>query len=107
MERLAVAARLKPGTEGQAERLIAAGPPFDPAARGFTRHNVFLSESAVVFVFEAPEVDRLVDDLLDRQFAHPLLMEALESWQPLIDGQPEVASEKFFWEESPPAAKGG
>jgi hypothetical protein len=101
VERLAVIAQLKPGTEVQAEELIAAGPPFDPAASGFARHSVFLSANAVVFVFEGREVEWLVDDLVDGQHLHPLVEQALEDWQPLIHGRPEMAREKFFWQHMP------
>ena len=101
MERLAVVARLKPGTEAEATELVAAGPPVDLASRGFTRHSVFRSKSAVVFVFEAHEVEWLVDDLLEEQFRHPVLAAALEAWQALIEGQPQVAPEQFFWRGAP------
>jgi len=107
VERLAVIARLKAGTQRQAEELIAAGPPFDPAAAGFVRHSVFLAPNTVIFVFEAHEVEWLVDDLVDAQFFHPLLAEALAVWQPLIEGQPQLARERFSWQHSPDAGEGG
>ena len=107
MERLAVIARLAAGTQSQAEELIAAGPPFDPAEAGFVRHSVFLGQSTVVFVFEAHEVEWLVDDLVDAQFFHHLLAEALGAWRPLIDGQPQLARERFFWENTSEAAEAG
>ncbi|HZQ03800.1 MAG TPA: hypothetical protein VFA88_07255 [Gaiellaceae bacterium] len=107
MERLAVIARLKPATEAEAEELIAAGPPFDPAAAGFLRHSVFLAPSAVIFVFEAAEVEWRVDDLVDAQFFHPLLAQALAAWQPLIEGQPQLARERFFWQRGAAAGEGG
>ena len=98
MERLALIARLKPGSEGSAEALIGEGPPFDPEESGFSRHLVFLSATEVVFVFEGHEVEWMLDDLVEGQFLHPLLTDALEQWRPLIDGQPRIAREKFFWE---------
>ena len=103
MERLALIARLKPGTEAQAEELIAKGPPFEPKDSGFVRHCVFLSTGEVVFVFEAHEVKWLVDGLLEGQFLHHLLSDALEAWRPLIEGEPQIAREKFFWELGPQA----
>ena len=42
MERIAVIAQLRPGTEEQAKQLLAAGPPFDPASLGLTSHDVYL-----------------------------------------------------------------
>jgi hypothetical protein len=101
LERLALIARLQSGSEGRAEELIAAGPPFDPRGSGFTRHSVFLSATEVVFVFEAHEVEWMVDDLVEGQFLHPSLADALEEWRPLVEGRPRIAREKFFWERAP------
>jgi hypothetical protein len=97
MERLALIARLKPGTEVQAEELIAQGPPFDPKEVGFERHGVYLSATEVVFVFEAHEVERLVDALIADPFQW-MVTEAFSKWNALADGQPRIAREKFFWE---------
>jgi hypothetical protein len=101
LERLTLIARLKPGCEVRAEELIAQGPPFDPEASGFVRHSVFLSATEVVFVFEGHEVEWMVDDLVEGQFLHPSLADALEEWRPLLDGRPRIAREKFFWERAP------
>lgn len=97
MERLALIARLKPGTEPRAEQLIAKGPPFDPQEGAFVRHSVFLSASEVVFVFEAHEVEWLVDALVDRPFQWTVI-EALDAWRSLVEGHPRIAREKYFWE---------
>jgi hypothetical protein len=97
LERLALIARLKPGTETQAEELIAKGPPFDPQQTGFVRHSVFLSATEVVFVFEAHEVEWLVTALVDDPFQW-MVVGALEAWQALVEGQPRIAREKYFWE---------
>jgi hypothetical protein len=101
LERLALIARLLPGAEGRAEEVIAAGPPFDPEGSGFSRHSVFLSATEVVFVFEGHEVEWIVDDLVEGQFLHPILADALAEWRSLIEGQPRIAREKFFWERAP------
>jgi hypothetical protein len=57
MQRLAIIARLQEGAGRQAAELIANGPPFDAAAVGFVRHDVYLSSEEVAFVFEGPEVE--------------------------------------------------
>ncbi|MGE5272923.1 MAG: hypothetical protein ACM3QU_04005 [Verrucomicrobiota bacterium] len=105
MERLALIARLKPGSEPRARALIAKGPPFDLRGGGFVRHSVFLSSTEVVFVFEAPQVEWLVDSLVDEPF-HWMLREALDEWRPLVEGQPRIAREQFFWDNDPPAEEG-
>ena len=97
MERLALVARLKPGTQIQAEELIAKGPPFDPPETGFVRHSIFLSATEVVFVFEAPQVEWLVSALVDEPF-HWMVIDALKAWHQLVEGQPRIARERFFWE---------
>lgn len=97
MERLALVARLKPGSQSRAEELIAKGPPFDPQEGGFVRHSVFLSASEVVFVFEAHEVEWLVDALVGDPFQW-MVAEALDAWRPLVEGSPRIAREKFSWE---------
>lgn len=97
MERLALIARLKPGTQAQAEELIAKGPPFDPQQIGFARHSVFVSATEVVFVFEAHEVEWLVTALVEDPFQW-MMIDALEAWRPLVDGHPRIAREQFSWE---------
>lgn len=102
MERLALIARLNPGSVPRAKELIAKGPPFDLLEGGFVRHSIFLSATEVIFVFEAPEVEWLVDSLVDEPF-HWTLRDALDEWRPLIEGQPHMAREEFFWERDRPA----
>ena len=101
MERLALIARLKPGSEPRAKELIAKGPPFDLEEGGFVRHSIFLSSLEVIFVFEAHQVEWLIDSLIDEPF-HWTLRDALDEWRPLIEGQPRVARERFIWERDRP-----
>ncbi len=103
MERLALVARLKPGTQVRAEELLAKGPPFDLQESGFVRHSVFLSATEVVFVFEAHEVEWLVGALVDDPFQW-MVVDTIDAWRPLIDGQPRIAREQFSWERDRPAA---
>ena len=105
MERLALITRLKPGSVPRAKRLIAKDPPFDLGEGGFVRHSIYLSETDVIFVFEAHEVEWLVDSLVDEPF-HWTLRDALDEWRPLIEGQPHLAREEFFWEHEQPAEEG-
>lgn len=97
MERLALIAPLKPGTEPRAKELIAKGPPFDLPGSDFVRHSVFLSSTEVIFVFEAPEVEWLVDSLVSEPFQW-IVQEALDEWRPLLEGRPRMVREQFFWE---------
>jgi hypothetical protein len=98
MEQLAIVARLRAGVEPEAAELLAAGPPFDPAEQGFTRHAVYLSAGEVVFVFEGPEVEWIVDGMVDDPFRWRVI-EALDAWRPLVEGQPRIARAMYVWEE--------
>lgn len=96
MERLALIAPLKPGTEAAAAELIASAPPFDLEHSGFDRHSVYLSAGEVVFVFEGHEVEWSIDALLDDPF-NWMLADALERWNDVVAEPPRIARERFSW----------
>ncbi len=97
MERLAIVARLKKGTESRAAELIGSGPPFDLAETGIERHSVYLSASEVVFTFEGHQVEWMVDELIDGPF-HYQLQRAFDKWREIVDGPPRIARERFHWQ---------
>jgi hypothetical protein len=96
MERIAITARLRPGSDERARKLLNAGPPFDPARVGFTRHSVFLGNDLVVFVFEgerlAPRLSGLIND--------PVRAAAFGAWAPLLADRPRLAHEAYHWAAS-------
>ena len=94
MDRLMIIARLQPGKHEDAEALLRNGPPFDPEELGLHRHAAYLTASEVVFMFEAPEVEWIVNDIVD----DPVLSAAFGPWQKLVDGPPRLAHERFHWE---------
>ena len=96
METVALIARLKPGSEEQAAQLLAAGPPFDPSARGLSRHAVYLSAGEVVFVFEGDEVEWIVEEMVSEP-ASGSLAAALDAWRELVDGPPRIARAAYSW----------
>ena len=96
MDRLALIARLKPGTEERAARLLETGPPFDPADTGLSRHSVYLSAGEVVFVFEGDEVEWIVEDIVNQPFG--AVADAFGTWRELVEGQPRIARTAYFWE---------
>jgi hypothetical protein len=93
MNRLMIVARLRPDKHSEAESLLRTGPPFDPQETGFHRHGAYLTHGEVVFWFEAPEVEWIVNDIVD----DPILSTALAPWRALVDGPPRIAHERFFW----------
>jgi hypothetical protein len=97
MERLAIVAHLKEGSEHHANELIGRGAPFDLAETGIVRHCIYLSASEVVFVFEGHEIEWMIDSLIDEPF-HYELQRALDEWRLIIEGRPRIARERFAWE---------
>jgi hypothetical protein len=94
MDAVMIVARLLPGSSAKAERMLAGGPPFDPDERGFYRHRVFLTATEVVFLFEAPEVEWVVDDIVN----DPVVSAAFAAWRPLLEEPPRLAHLRYAWE---------
>ena len=88
MEQLAIVARLKPGAEDEARKLIEEGPPFEIADSGLERHTIYLSAGEVVLVFEGREVEGVVDAMIEDPF-RPALSDAFASWRPLVEERAE------------------
>jgi hypothetical protein len=95
-ERVAVLAKLLPGSRERAAEILAGGAPYGLALTGFRRHSVFLAEETVVFVFEGPGIEGLVRDLVN----DPTRSAAFSIWAPLLEGTPMLAREEFYWEAS-------
>jgi hypothetical protein len=93
MKRLMIVARLRGDAHDEAEVLLAEGPPFDAEQLGLDRHSAYLTAGEVVFVFEGPEVEWIVNDLVD----DPRVAPFFAPWEKLIDGPPRLAHERFHW----------
>lgn len=93
MQRLLVVARLKDGAHDTAERLLREGPPFDVEELGLESHGAYLTPGEVVFVFEGPDVEWTVNEIVDR----PAMALVFEKWKELTHGNPRLAHERFHW----------
>jgi hypothetical protein len=93
VKRLMIVARLRGDAHDEAEVLLAEGPPFDAEQLGLERHSAYLTAGEVVFVFEGPEVEWIVNDLVD----DPRVAPFFAPWEQLIDGIPRLAHERFHW----------
>ena len=93
-ERVAVVAKLLPGSRERAAQILGEGAPYGLALAGFRQHSVFLAGDAVVFVFEGPGIEGLIRDLVN----DPTRSAAFSVWAPLLEGTPELAREEFHWE---------
>jgi hypothetical protein len=94
VERLVVTLKLRKGTQERAARLIAEGPPFDPATLGVARHAVYLGDDLVIFAFEGEDVEQRVRALVN----DPVRSASFASWMPLVAGRPALAHEVYYWE---------
>ena len=93
-ERIAIIGRLRPGSSERANEVIEQGPPFELGEAGLERHSVFVCSDCVLFVFEGRDVEQLVRRLVD----DPAVSAGFGAWGPLLDGTPQLAHERFFWE---------
>ena len=88
-------ARLLDGAHDRALELAEKSPPAEGS--GFDRLSVYLSESEVIFLFEAPDVEDRVRRILD----NPALATELSPWLPLFDGPLHRAPEVHYWSRVP------
>jgi len=93
-ERVAVVAKLRPGSRERAGQIVAEGAPYDLGEIGFRRHSVFLAADAAVFVFEGRDMGGLVSDLVN----DPTRSAMFSVCGPLLEGTPELAHAAFCWE---------
>jgi len=96
---LAVLVPLKPACRERARVLLAKGPPLDPASLGLSGHEVYLSESAAVFVFRGPNVRALVGEAA----RHPAVWKAGMAWQRCFAGPPQIADPADIDSDAEPA----
>lgn len=94
--RVVVVLPLKERAHDRVRELLAAGPPFDPAGVGLSRHQVFLTDREAVFVFEAP-----ARSVLERLVADPSLWAAAAAaWEDLVAGPARLAEDAYSWARS-------
>src|SRR5256885_14518326 len=91
-QRLVLTARLKEGARERAVELVGSMPtPLE--TDGFEWLSVYLSESEVVFLVEAPDAESLVRQILD----DPVRGTEIGPWLPLFDGPLHRAEEVYHW----------
>jgi hypothetical protein len=90
--RLVLAARLSNGARKRALDLATAMPTH-PSTSGLERLSIYLSESEIVFLIEAPEAEFLVREILD----DPVRATEISPWLPLFDGPLHRADEVYRW----------
>jgi hypothetical protein len=87
--RVLVSVRTKPGSRERVAKLLKEGPPFDPLATSITRHDVFVLDDQVLFLFEA-------DDRLEGDDSLADAWQWSESWRDLVL-EVRDAEQLFSW----------
>jgi hypothetical protein len=90
---VAIVLPLRPGMRDVAAEFLAEGPPFDPRALGLARHQVFLTDAEVVFLFETEQGLSTLDEML----ADPDFWTVARSWEHLMADQPRIGGAIFEW----------
>ena len=91
--RIAIVLPLREDARDAVRALLAAGPPFDPEALGLDRHQVFLTASEAVFIFESAHGAGALEALL----REPDLLESAAAWHDYLAGPPQIAEDVFSW----------
>lgn len=94
--RLAVILPLREESHEAVRALLAGGPPFDPEALGLDRHQVFLTASEAIFVFESELGANVLEPLLQ----DPNLWQSAAAWHDHLAGPPRIADDVFSWTRS-------
>ena len=84
---------LREGSRGEAHRLLESGPPFDPAETRLERHEVYLGDREVLFVFESALGVEALEPLLDDAG----FWRGAAAWGDLLDGVPRVVEGVYSW----------
>lgn len=97
MQRFVVSAGLKAGSSEQVRRLLAEGPPFDLEGTSLERHEVYLADDEVIFLFEGPHAERDARKIFQR----PRVLGQIGRIAPHLSGGPRFPAEVFTWERQP------
>jgi hypothetical protein len=94
MWRFVITAKLKGGAWPEVRDILREGPPFDLEKTSLERHEVFLAEDEVVFLFEGPHADREAGRLLEG----PGTLGRASRLASCLGGQLRLSEEVFSWE---------
>jgi hypothetical protein len=95
--RLTIVLPLVEGAREAVRTLLADGPPFDPEALGLDRHEVFLTATEAVFVFESELGASTLEPLLQE----PDLWKSAAAWHEYLAGPPRIAEDVYSWTRPP------
>jgi hypothetical protein len=84
---------IREGAHHAVRSLLAAGPPFDPDEIGLDRHDVYLTPSEAIFVFESRLGEKALEPLLEQ----PELWQSAAAWHAHVVGPPTIAEDVYSW----------
>jgi hypothetical protein len=96
---LAVSVPLNPGCLPRARKLLAKGPPIDPARLGLSSHDVYLDHNRAIFVFRGPNARAH----LSRAIRLPALWRAGLAWQRCFAAAPQIINTDQLPPDTKPA----
>jgi hypothetical protein len=97
MSRAVLVLPLVEGAKKRVAELLRKGPPFDPEEVGLGRHQVFLTESEAVFLFEATSAEAA-----ERLLSSSGVWTAAAAWKDLVAGPPRLADDAYSWVQAKP-----
>lgn len=94
--RVTIVVPLREGMHARARELAASGPPFDPEGTLLVRHQLLLTRSEAIFVFEADS-----DEAFEGLLGQVDVWAAAAVWREIVDGPPRLAEVVYGWEREP------
>jgi hypothetical protein len=88
---------IKPEKAPLVRELLARGPPFDPATTSLERHDVYVTDWEVIFLFEGPDVHALARELV----RSPTAWRAAAAWEDCLAGRPVAPDQAYSWLRRP------
>jgi hypothetical protein len=95
-ERVVLVLPLRADSLEQARTILAGGPAFDPAETGLERHDVFLTDSEAVFLFEGANAA----DIVQRLVSDPAVFAAAVRWKTLLAAAPRLGRRTYTWTQT-------
>jgi hypothetical protein len=96
--RMAVRVPIYPDHVERVRALVGGGPPFElDGVAGLERHEVYVGDSDVLFVFEGADPGLAIE----RVMRDARVWGALENWDEYVAGAPAVVQPDYAWSRRP------
>jgi hypothetical protein len=95
-KRIAIVIPLSPNGCACARELVETGPPFDISELPLDHHDVYVTDSEIVFVFEGSDVRQAISNLV----RDPRVWRSAAAWKECIGGRPRIGEVRYSWTRS-------